>query len=95
MDENSNTNTAPSNDKLTCAEFREKYRVSLGKLPTGSHIECTSIKITVDNWDKVPKMYEYRQYLYSLYGQDVSIIYEQLSGRGDVIVFEWYTAENS
>lgn len=87
-------NATPS-QKITCAEFREKYRVSLGKLPNGSMIEVTSVVITEDNWDKLPTMLEYREYLHSMYGRNVSIIFDRLSSRGDICIFEWAEADKS
>ncbi len=86
--------TIPS-QKITCAEFREKYRVSLGKLPNGSMIEVTSVQITQDNWDKIPNHHEYREYLYSVYGRNHSVIFDRLSAHGDVCIFEWFAADNS
>ena len=76
-------------DRLSPAEFRERFRVSLGTLPNGNKIEVLAVKITNDNWQMIPSMRRVRSYLIDLYGQKVSFLSETMRTDGDVLVFEY------
>lgn len=83
------TNEAKQTTKMTCEEFREAYRVSVGQLPDGNMIEVVAAKITNDNYQTIPSMSAFRHYLDELYGCNHRIIFESLSSLRDVFIFEW------
>lgn len=76
-------------DRLSPAEFRERFRVSLGTLPDGSKIEVLAVKITNDNYHVIPSMRNVRSYLIELYGCKISFLSESLSSNGEILVFRY------
>lgn len=83
--ENTNTEVA----KLSPAEYREKFRVSIGTLPNGCKIEVLSAKATRENWSTLPSGREVRNYLCDLYGRKINFITERYSSDGELLVFEY------
>lgn len=76
-------------DRLTPAEYRELFRVSVGTLPNRNKVEILSSKITAQNWNALPSLQKVRAYLHELYGSRVTFLYESKRTEGDVLVFEY------
>lgn len=74
---------------MTCEEFREKYRVSVGKLPNGDMVEVVAVQITNDNYHTIPSMSAFRKFLWKLYSRGVYVIYESHSAAECMIFFKW------
>lgn len=79
-----------SANKLTLAEYRYKYRVSLGTLPDGWKVEVLAVRTTTENYQELLSSPELYRAFDDLYGNRWRALHDSSTGSDSLIVVTYY-----
>ncbi len=78
-----------SANKLTLAQYRDKYRILFGAMPDGSKIEVLSVKTTPENYQELLSRPEFYRSLDNLYGNRWKVLHDSITGTDSLFVFSY------
>lgn len=79
-----------SSNKLNLAQFRDKYRVSIGTLPDDRKVEAFAWRTTTENYQELPSSPELYRAFDNLYGNRWRVLNDSFTGNDSLIIVTYY-----